>query len=96
MVIDALGQQLQSVKLLPKGIDRHVTQPMISLNEHGRLQQQREPRGPTRDFFEVDARHVVAATLSVLAREAEIDVKVAQAAFKDLGINPDKANPATV
>ena len=47
-----------------------------------------------RDHFEVDARHVVAATLSVLAREKQIDVKVAQAAFKDLGINPDKANPA--
>ena len=53
-----------------------------------------ESREALRDHFEVDARHVVAATLSLLAREKQIDVKVAQAAFKDLGINPDKINPA--
>ena len=50
--------------------------------------------GPTTDWFEVDARHVAAATLSLLAREKQIDLKVAQAAFQDLGINPEKANPA--
>ena len=51
-----------------------------------------ESREALRDHFEVDARHVVAATLSVLAREKQIDVKVVQAAFKDLGIIP-KAQP---
>jgi pyruvate dehydrogenase E1 component len=80
------------VKLLPKGIDHHVTQPMIALGTDGFGRS--ESREALRDFFEVDARHVVAATLSLLAREKQIDVKVAQAAFKDLGINPDKVNPA--
>jgi pyruvate dehydrogenase E1 component len=80
------------VKLLPHGIDHHVEQPMIALGTDGFGRS--ESREALRDHFEVDARHVVAATLSLLAREKQIDVKVAQAAFKDLGINPDKANPA--
>jgi pyruvate dehydrogenase E1 component len=80
------------VKLLPGGIDHHIEQPMIALGTDGFGRS--ESREALRDHFEVDARHVVAATLSVLAREKQIDVKVVQAAFKDLGINPDKPNPA--
>ena len=80
------------VKLLPNGIDHHIEQPMIALGTDGFGRS--ESREALRDHFEVDARHVVAATLSVLAREKQIDVKVAQAAFKDLGINPEKPNPA--
>ncbi len=53
-----------------------------------------DSREALRDHFEVDARHVVAATLSALARAGQIDVKVAQQAFKDLSINPDTADPA--
>ena len=47
-----------------------------------------------RDFFEVDAKHIVLATLSALARDKKIEAKVVQQAIKDLGINPEKANPA--
>ncbi|AMY11443.1 Pyruvate dehydrogenase E1 component [Luteitalea pratensis] len=80
------------VKLLPSGIDHHIEQPMVALGTDGFGRS--ESREALRDHFEVDARHVVAATLSVLAREKQIDVKVAQAAFKDLGIDPEKPNPA--
>jgi pyruvate dehydrogenase E1 component len=80
------------VKLLPNGIDHHVEQPMYALGTDGFGRS--ESREALRDHFEVDARHVVAATLSVLAREKQIDAKVAQAAFKDLGIDPEKPNPA--
>jgi pyruvate dehydrogenase E1 component len=80
------------VKLMPAGIDHHVSQPTALLGTDGFGRS--ESREALRDFFEVDARHVVAATLSLLAREKQIDAKVAQAAFKDLGINPEKANPA--
>jgi pyruvate dehydrogenase E1 component len=80
------------VKLLPNGIDHHIEQPMISLGTDGFGRS--ESREALRDHFEVDARHVVAATLSLLAREKQIDLKVAQAAFQDLGINPEKADPA--
>ena len=47
-----------------------------------------------RDFFEVDAKHVVLATLHALAREKQINPEVANKAIKDLGINPNKPNPA--
>ena len=53
-----------------------------------------EGRASLRDFFEVDTKHIVAATLSELAREGKIDAAVAQKAIADLGINPDKPNPA--
>jgi pyruvate dehydrogenase E1 component len=42
----------------------------------------------------VDAKHIVLAALSALAREKKIEAKAAQQAIKDLGINPEKANPA--
>ena len=45
--------------------------------------------------FEVDSRFVVVATLSALAREKQIDVKIVQQAIADLGINAEKSNPAT-
>ncbi|HTV02694.1 MAG TPA: pyruvate dehydrogenase (acetyl-transferring), homodimeric type [Luteitalea sp.] len=81
------------VKLMSNGIDHHVAQPMASLGTDGFGRS--ESREALRDHFEVDAKHVVAATLSLLAREKQIDLQVAQQAFKDLGINPDKPNPAT-
>ena len=47
-----------------------------------------------RDFFEVDAKHIVLATLNALAAEKQIKIEVVQQAIKDLGINPEKPNPA--
>ena len=53
-----------------------------------------EGRSSLREFFEVDHRYVVLATLTALVREKKIDLAVAQQALKDLNINPEKANPA--
>jgi pyruvate dehydrogenase E1 component len=47
-----------------------------------------------RDFFEVDAKHIVLATLGALAREKKIGSDVVKRAIQELGINPDKVNPA--
>jgi pyruvate dehydrogenase E1 component len=47
-----------------------------------------------RDFFEVDAKHIVLATLSALARENQIATDAVQKAVKELAINPEKLNPA--
>jgi len=47
-----------------------------------------------RDFFEVDAKHIVLATLHALAREKQIQPELVKQAVQDLGINPDKPNPA--
>jgi pyruvate dehydrogenase E1 component len=52
-------------------------------------------RRALRNFFEVDARFVVLATLTALAREKKIEATLVQQAIKDLDIDPEKANPVT-
>ena len=80
------------VKALPDSIDRWAGRRITSLGTDGFGRS--EGRAALRDFFEVDAKHIVLATLDDLARDGKIDVKVAQQAIKDLGINPEKPNPA--
>jgi pyruvate dehydrogenase E1 component len=80
------------VKLLPDGIDRWLPRRLTALGTDGFGRS--EGRSALRDFFEVDAKHIVHATLVDLARDGKIDQSVAQKAIKDLGINPDKPNPA--
>ena len=53
-----------------------------------------ENRASLRDFFEVDAKHIVLATLTALARDKQKTQGSLQQAIKDLGINPEKPNPA--
>ena len=47
-----------------------------------------------RKHFEVNAESVVAATLSKLAREGKFDAARAQAAFAELGVDTEGADPA--
>jgi len=77
----------------PDMISRWVGRPMVTLGTDGFGRS--EDRASLRDFFEVDARHVAAATLAALHREKRIEAKVVRQAFKDLEIDPDKADPAT-
>lgn len=53
-----------------------------------------EGRTSLRDFFEVDAKHIVYATLYSLMREGKIKAEVVKKAQKELEINPEKLNPA--
>jgi len=80
------------VKALPDSIDRWMPRGLTSLGTDGFGRS--EGRASLRDFFEVDAKFVVATTLSDLARDGTIDVSVVQGAIKELGINPEKPNPA--
>ena len=43
---------------------------------------------------EVDARFIAVGALSALARDKQIDAKLVEKAIKDLGIDPEKNNPA--
>jgi pyruvate dehydrogenase E1 component len=79
------------LKSQPDMISRWVGRPMITLGTDGFGRS--EDRATLRDFFEVDARHVAAATLAALAREKAIDLKVVRQAFKDLEINSEKVDP---
>jgi len=52
-----------------------------------------EGRSSLRDFFEVDSKFIVLATLHELAQDGLVGEAAVQNAMKDLGINPDKPNP---
>ena len=80
------------MKVLPESIARWVPGRLVSLGTDGFGRS--ENRAALRDFFEVDAKHIVLATLSALARENQIKMETVQQAVKDLGINPEKPNPA--
>jgi pyruvate dehydrogenase E1 component len=81
------------VKILADSIDRWMPRPLTSLGTDGFGRS--EGRAALRDFFEVDAKHIVLATLGALAREGSIETAAVAAAMKELGINPEKPNPAT-
>jgi pyruvate dehydrogenase E1 component len=80
------------VKALPNSIDRWLPRPIVALGTDGFGRS--EGRKALRDFFEVDARFVAVGALSALAREKQIDAKLVEKAIKDLGIDPEKKNPA--
>jgi pyruvate dehydrogenase E1 component len=53
-----------------------------------------EGRASLRDFFEVDEKHIVYASLHSLMKEGKIKPEAVKKAQKELGIIPDKPNPA--
>jgi pyruvate dehydrogenase E1 component len=80
------------MKVLPESIAQWIPRPIVALGTDGFGRS--ENRASLRDWFEVDAKHIVLATLSALVRDKQLDRKVLKAAIKELGINPEKANPA--
>jgi pyruvate dehydrogenase E1 component len=80
------------VKALPDSIDRWLPRPLVSLGTDGYGRS--EGRAQLRDFFEVDHRYVVVATLSALAREGTVADSLVAQAIAALNINPEKADPA--
>jgi pyruvate dehydrogenase E1 component len=53
-----------------------------------------ENRAHLRRFFEVDGESIAAAALARLARDGQFDKGRAAAAIRELGIDPEKADPA--
>ena len=53
-----------------------------------------ENREHLRNFFEVSANHIVAAALSRLARDGKFKSEEARKAIGELGIDPDRIDPA--
>ncbi len=81
------------MKVLPESLAKWVPGQLVSLGTDGFGRS--ENRVALRDFFEVDAKHIVLATLGALAREKKIGLDVVKQAVHDLGINAEKLNPAT-
>jgi len=80
------------VKALPDSIDRWLPRAMTVLGTDGFGRS--ESRASLRDFFEIDHRYVVVATLAALARERQLAPSVVHEAIKAHGVNPEKLNPA--
>jgi pyruvate dehydrogenase E1 component len=80
------------MKVLPESLAKWVPGQLVSLGTDGFGRS--ENRIALRDFFEVDAKHIVLATLGALVREKKIGVDVMKKAIRELGINPEKLNPA--
>jgi pyruvate dehydrogenase E1 component len=80
------------MKVLPESIAQWMPRPLVALGTDGFGRS--ENRVALRDFFEVDAKHIVLATLTALARDKQIQSDVLHHVIKDLGINPEKLDPA--
>jgi pyruvate dehydrogenase E1 component len=98
------------MKVLPESLAQWVPGKLVALGTDGFGRS--ENRASLRDFFEVDAKHIVLATLHALANEKcseksddesldktdgadAVSAKLLEKAICDLGIDPEKRNPAT-
>jgi pyruvate dehydrogenase E1 component len=79
------------LKTLPNMVSKWMPRRVATLGTDGFGRS--EGRQSLRDFFEVDARSIVLATLHELHQDAKIERTVIDKAIKDLGINPEKPNP---
>ncbi len=80
-----------NMKVMPDSIRQWVPGPFVALGTDGFGRS--ESRQALRDFFEVDARHIVWATLVSLSKNKQISSNILDVALKDLKINPKKLNP---
>ncbi|GAB4288872.1 MAG: pyruvate dehydrogenase (acetyl-transferring), homodimeric type [Ignavibacteriaceae bacterium] len=79
------------VKALPDSISKWLPGRLISLGTDGFGRS--ETRAALRDFFEVDAKHIVYAALGALEKDGKVKKNILDKAKKELEINPDKLNP---
>ena len=79
------------VKALPESISQWMPRPLVALGTDGYGRS--ESRAALRDFFEVDAKHIVLATLTALMRDGKMKAADVQKAIRDLGINSEKRDP---
>jgi len=82
------------LKALPATVSKWIPGPFVMLGTDGFGRS--DTREALRDFFETDARHIVLAVLSGLAREKKVDEDLPKKAMEDLDMDPDKPNPVYV
>jgi pyruvate dehydrogenase E1 component len=81
------------VKALPATIAPWVPGPFTILGTDGFGRS--DGREALRRFFEVDAAQVAVAALAALARQGSVAPAVVAGAIRDLGIDPESADPVT-
>jgi pyruvate dehydrogenase E1 component len=82
------------MKAVPDMVGRWVPREFTILGTDGFGRS--DTREVLRRFFEVDAEHIVVATLSALARAGKCDGGLAVAAMAEYGIDPDSPDPGRV
>ena len=80
------------VKALPDTIDRWLPRSLTSLGTDGYGRS--ETRASLREFFEVDYRFIIVATLAALARDGKVDAAIVEQAIQAHNIDVEKSNPA--
>lgn len=79
------------MKAIPDSISKWLPKRLYALGTDGFGRS--EARAELRDFFEVDTKHIVFASLYALFKEGKFKAADLKKAMKDLDINPDKLNP---
>jgi pyruvate dehydrogenase E1 component len=79
------------VKALPESVSQWAPRPVTALGTDGFGRS--EGRAQLRNFFEVDAKHIVLATLGGLLREGKIKAAEVAKAIQELGIDPEQPDP---
>tara|TARA_R110002020_G_scaffold254617_1_gene468329 strand:- start:4934 stop:6790 length:1857 start_codon:yes stop_codon:yes gene_type:complete len=81
------------LKVLPESVAKWFPGKLTTLGTDGFGRS--DTRQALREFFEVDHRYIAFATLYELALEGQLKAEELKRAAKDLGIDPEKANPRT-
>ncbi|MGQ9496522.1 MAG: pyruvate dehydrogenase (acetyl-transferring), homodimeric type [Thermoanaerobaculaceae bacterium] len=80
------------LKLLPDGVARFLGRPFLPLGTDGYGLS--DTRKAARRYFEVDAEHVVAASLYQLAQQGQLARETVARAIIELGLDPEAPDPA--
>jgi pyruvate dehydrogenase E1 component len=80
-----------SIKAVPDQIARWVPSPLVPLGTDGFGRS--DTRAALRRHFEIDAEHIVVATLAALAEFGDVKPEAVQEAIGRYGIDPDKTPP---
>ena len=79
------------LKALPDMVSRWVPRSFTPLGTDGFGRS--DTREALRRHFEVDAEHIVVATLAALAREGQVEPEAVAQAIRDHGLNPEAPEP---
>jgi pyruvate dehydrogenase E1 component len=79
--------------LVPDQVGRWVPRTFVPLGTDGFGRS--DTREALRRFFEIDAGHIVVATLWGLARDGQVDASVVDDAIRRYDIDPDASDPRT-
>lgn len=80
------------MKVMPDALSPWLGKRLVTLGTDGFGRS--DNREHLREFFEVDAKAIVAATISKLVRDGALKSKDAKKAFAEIGINPEAPEPS--